>query len=298
VGATFYYSNVVELFVSCGKGVVLSADPPTSPDPQIFHGGMYMVRGSSDGIYKSIAGSGPLQGTFVNLNQTVRVWWGITCAASGHVYASVNGTGIYKQTNGVGDFVFHSSQMFAGAMASAPNGDVYSIDQENGGYIWKSVNDGVFTSIPGTAKLWTNICAAPNGDIYIAETSPVSGGDIWKYSGGVLTALGQTIQHWSGLAADKYGNIYACKGIDGGAGGAGIYVRYSGIGDFIQINSLVRDWYAMAAAPTGEIYCGMFYAYPGIPTTDQGIYRKYGSGSFNVEDSTYGNIFSMAIKQF
>jgi len=32
---SFFYSNVVELFVSCGKGVVLTADPPTSPNPQI-----------------------------------------------------------------------------------------------------------------------------------------------------------------------------------------------------------------------------------------------------------------------
>jgi hypothetical protein len=35
VGATFFYSNVVELFVSCGKGVVLSPDPPPSPPAQL-----------------------------------------------------------------------------------------------------------------------------------------------------------------------------------------------------------------------------------------------------------------------
>jgi len=34
VGATYFYSNVVELFVSCGKGVVLEPYPPPSPDPQ------------------------------------------------------------------------------------------------------------------------------------------------------------------------------------------------------------------------------------------------------------------------
>lgn len=33
-GIGFFYSNVVELFVSCGKGVVLSVTPPTSPPPQ------------------------------------------------------------------------------------------------------------------------------------------------------------------------------------------------------------------------------------------------------------------------
>jgi len=36
VGAMYFYSNVVELFVSCGKGVVLSADPPESPEAQGF----------------------------------------------------------------------------------------------------------------------------------------------------------------------------------------------------------------------------------------------------------------------
>jgi len=34
VGMEYFYSNVVELFVSCGKGVALIADPPPSPDPQ------------------------------------------------------------------------------------------------------------------------------------------------------------------------------------------------------------------------------------------------------------------------
>lgn len=34
VGATYFYSNVVELFVSCGKGVILEGNPPPSPDPQ------------------------------------------------------------------------------------------------------------------------------------------------------------------------------------------------------------------------------------------------------------------------
>jgi len=33
LGAEFFYSNTVELFVSCGKGVVLSVDPPESPPP-------------------------------------------------------------------------------------------------------------------------------------------------------------------------------------------------------------------------------------------------------------------------
>ena len=36
VGIYFFYSNVVELFVSCGKGVVLTADPPTPPERQWF----------------------------------------------------------------------------------------------------------------------------------------------------------------------------------------------------------------------------------------------------------------------
>jgi hypothetical protein len=35
VGGYFYYSNVVELFVSCGKGVVLSGSPPDPPPAQI-----------------------------------------------------------------------------------------------------------------------------------------------------------------------------------------------------------------------------------------------------------------------
>lgn len=34
VGATYFYSNVVELFVSCGKGVVLSDTPPPPPTKQ------------------------------------------------------------------------------------------------------------------------------------------------------------------------------------------------------------------------------------------------------------------------
>jgi hypothetical protein len=31
VGSAFYYSNTIELFVSCGKGIALEADPPPSP---------------------------------------------------------------------------------------------------------------------------------------------------------------------------------------------------------------------------------------------------------------------------
>lgn len=37
VGETFFYSNTVELFVSCGKGVVLTPDPPPSPPAQWQH---------------------------------------------------------------------------------------------------------------------------------------------------------------------------------------------------------------------------------------------------------------------
>jgi len=36
VGATYFYSNVVELFVSCGKGVILSVSPPIPPERQWF----------------------------------------------------------------------------------------------------------------------------------------------------------------------------------------------------------------------------------------------------------------------
>jgi hypothetical protein len=36
VGAAYFYSNVVELFVSCGKGVVLSVAPPDPPETPVF----------------------------------------------------------------------------------------------------------------------------------------------------------------------------------------------------------------------------------------------------------------------
>lgn len=287
----YYFSNVVELFVSCGKGVVLSVSPPSRPAAQILHGDGYACTATSGArdIYKCVGGVGD----YISLNQAARNWYGITVAKSGNVYASVNADGIYKQTNGLGNFVFLQSMYYAGAMTSDPSGNIYCIEQENGGPIWKSGNGGAFAAIDGTGGIsWSGIAAAPNGDIYASSSSPSSGGDIYKQSGGTgaFNALGQVYRHWHRMTAAPNGDIYVAVDTAGGVGHSGIYMQSFGVGDFVKIFDVIAEWYAMSASPNRHVYCAVFGG---------DIYiQNRGRGPFIALNQTVRSWRGLAIKQY
>lgn len=72
-GNTFFYSNVVELFVSCGKGVVISDTPPDSPPAQIPKSNIYAVAGAgyvTSNVYVQASGSG----NFDSIGADIREW--------------------------------------------------------------------------------------------------------------------------------------------------------------------------------------------------------------------------------
>jgi hypothetical protein len=256
VGATYYYSNVVELFVSCGKGVILSSTPPVQPPAQVLEGHFYACVFGGD-IYKM---SGSI-GSLVPLGQTARGWYGISVAPNGDVYASVNGGGIYKSIGGTGTFIKFSTGSDVNSttqMNCGQDGSVWYITY-NGAGMFKSPtgNPGTFSYYGLNGKYDWGLCIAPNGDVYGTEYGPGgSAGNIWKQTSGVgsFVGVGPQPTRWYGMCAARNGDIYACTAGAGQPALAGIWKQTAGAGAFVQILAQAGNWIGMAAAPNGDIY--------------------------------------------
>ena len=116
-----------------------------------------------------------------------------------------------------------------------------------GGDIYKqSGGTGNFIALGQTSRAWYGMTAAPNGDVYAC----VTGGDIYKQTGGAgnFVALGQTVASWFGMTAAPNGDVYAC------VYGGGIYKQTGGAGNFVALSQASRNWRHMAAAPNGDVY--------------------------------------------
>jgi len=172
------------------------------------------------------------------------------CAPNGNIYLGTQPTfSIYMQTGESGAFnsLGQTGRTWYG-MCAAPNGDVYA-GVLNGSIYMQTNGTGNFVTLSQTSRVWRGMCAAPNGNIYAC----VDGGDIYMQTNGsgTFNALLQTPRNWTSMAAAPNGDIYAkTDGI-----GAGIYVRFEGIGNFLSLLGFtIYAGSAMCASPAGNVY--------------------------------------------
>ena len=183
---------------------------------------------------------------FNALDQTHRNWIGLAITSANDVYATAwNMNGIYKQTNGIGNFVsLNQADTSWAGLAVAPDGDVYA--SSFGGDIYKQTNGaGNFVALNQTHRNWYSVAAATDGDIYAVDF----GGDIYKQTNGAgnFVALNQTHRNWTGMASSPSGDIYVAEA------SGDIYKQTNGAGNFVALNQVSRDWRGMAVAPNGDV---------------------------------------------
>ena len=237
VGMTYFYSNVVELFVSCGKGVVLSSTPPSPPPAQIPFVDVYAASEISSGTF-DIFKQDAQDGLFYSIGQggSNVSWRGMCAAPNGDVYvAREQGAfpgDIYKQSGGVGDFVaLGQGNLRWYVMGAVPNGDIYAGVYSGG--IYKQTGGVGNFSVLEVNRDWFGMTGDALGNVYAC----VNSGDIYIRTGGSgnFVALGQTHRTWRGMCASpKNGDIYCADY------GGDIYVRFGGVGDFVSIGLVLN----------------------------------------------------------
>ena len=256
VGLIYQFSNTVELFVSCGVGVVLVADPPPSPPEQKR---VIYAAASSDDIFQRFSGTG----SFGPLSQTFRSWAGVCIGLNGDVYASA-GDRVYVRAGGQGDFIDIGGPPVVPAivsgnfwgMCAASNGDIYLAHYTGGAANDIYVRVGGVGNFVGTGapsgKQWTYMAAAPNGDIFCAHSN-VGIADIYKRTGGAgsWNPLGLNPGYgWQGVGAGVDGTIYACVNY----GASDIYKSINGGATFTSLWPVVRLWQGMGTTRNGDVY--------------------------------------------
>ena len=238
-----------------------------------------------------------LKSNLTNLSQSP-VFFGLTVAPNGDIYACApnsaiynNSIGqIYKSTNGGVSFSsLGQASRFWDGIAAAPNGDIFATEQ--GGTIYKQTGGvGNFVSLGITNRLYSQIAVAPNGDIYVT----VRNGDIWKSTNGgtAFTNLGLIPRVYIGITVTPNGDIYTS------ANGGYIYKSTNGGTTFTQLNSGIKNWNNLASDIYGNIYAaesnGNIYKSSdnGATFTSLGLTTRnyYGLAS----DST-GNIYTSVL---
>ena len=137
------------------------------------------------------------------LGQSALNWNGMTTLGT-DVYATNYGGGIYKQTNGTGNFISlgQANRQWSGmtTLGTDVYGCVYNGD------IYKQTNGtGDFVALGQTSRSWFGMTTLGT-DVYAS----VRGGDIYKQTNGTgnFIALGQTIRSWRALVSFN-GYLYA-----------------------------------------------------------------------------------------
>lgn len=161
-------------------------------------------------------------GNFVDQQQTSRGWTGM-CSVANYVYACVYNGGIYRRTNDTGDFVSLSQTVRNwNAMCSLGN-DVYACVKN--GSLYKQTNaSGNFVSLGIASKAWSSICT-DGTHLYLTEEF----GHIYKLNLGTLDLTvydgGLPTKAWNSIVAIGQ-NLYAYAAFDD------IYVRLQGASGF------------------------------------------------------------------
>lgn len=155
----------------------------------------------------------------------------------------------------------------------------------------------LFSSLSQGNSLWKGMCAAPNGDIYVALYE----GSIYKRSGGIgnFITLSQTARRWMGMAYNPLtGNVYADAQQLSGMGIGDIYMQTGGIGNFNSTGNTSYVWNGdMCSDPSGNVYAinngGSGYIYK--QTAGVGSFSSLGGTARNYTGlcaSPNGNIYA------
>ncbi|QGK72853.1 hypothetical protein [Flavobacterium sp. SLB02] len=208
------------------------------------NGNTYLVsaNGASGGIWVQNGGSGSF--TLTNAMTSPQLT-AITCLPNGSCYIS-SAVDIYRQSAPNAAI----TPLLTGLtgvvrLASDINNNIYAI---SGGTIYKRTNDtGAFVAMSITARVYSAICCASNGDNYAS----VSSGDIYRQAGGVgdFMALSQSSLGWNSLCATPNGNIYASL-----TGTNVLYVRTGGTGNFVPMSGTAKIWNQIGAALDNSVY--------------------------------------------
>ena len=271
VGQAYYYSNVVQLFISCGQGVILSSDPPDPPPAQVFKRNVYAAL-SSDTCYVQ----GVENGNFQPMGLTFRGYVSICVDTNDNVYVATSGAGLYLITGGVGDAIYlaDSPDNSLQTVVVALNGDIYLAKAF--GPIWRKAGGvGAWVNLAQPAYQWYGLAAGKSGHIYCAVYSFVSGqGGIWKRTNGVgnFQLIWNSPGKWTAVTVAPNGDVYAC--VDNGD----IWMETAETGNFVALGQVSRRWRGLAATPGGHIYASVYGGY---------IYKRaFGAGDFQPVFST------------
>jgi hypothetical protein len=223
VGATYFYSNVVELFVSCGKGVVLSADPPPSPDPQplnylgagytwgvaVYGGYLYFTDNWNHKVIKM------LKSRFTQAKCVAR--WGTYGSGDGQLNSpdGVATDGLYLYVKDSGR-IQKFSMNFEFVASTAAQGTGLTYTPNSGGRLYTGYHtDGLkirrtsdlAVTASGFLKYWNNYAVEDqDGGVY-AASAPGGYDDVSKVSlSGSSWIIVQSVAGWGdrcdGLTAD------------------------------------------------------------------------------------------------
>ena len=183
--------------------------------------------------------------TVFALGQTTRNWVGMTTLGT-DVYASVSNGDIYKQTNGVGNFLPLGQTTRNWVGITTLGTDVYAC--VFGGDIYKQANgSGNFIALSQTTRSWRGMTTLGT-DVYAC----VNGGDIYKQTNGAgdFLPLGQTTRNWVGMTTLGM-DVYACV-----YGGGDIYKQTNGVGNFLPLGQTTRNWAGMTTLGT-DVYASV-----------------------------------------
>jgi hypothetical protein len=169
-----------------------------------------------------------------------------------NIYAcAYNPNGIYKQTDGIGDFISLdvSASINWMGITEAYNGNVYACAYNNGNIYKQTGGDGSFISLNQTLRNWYAMASHQNGDIYCGTVE----GGIYKQTNGegdfILIAQLPTCL---GICISLNNDIYVCSY------SSGIYKQTNCTGDFILIWSTVKNFRGITSNSNNDIYTAVF----------------------------------------
>jgi len=234
IGDQFYYSNTVELFVSCGKGVVLTAEAPDSPPCQLAVVGRCKMADMSNPVTGAVTNftQDPtdqnsfyfLEGFAGGGGETDYRLWKFTWPSTSTLIATITDTGVNAQ-----NFLYTNVTEIAYNPASGAYHIAFAF--ANGSpFVEETVIIDVNLSTGVISKMTTH---APGINATIMW-SYVSGINLYFCcSGPPLTgaAAAYSIKKLAGAATGD------TAGMETGSTGHGFYAPLSTAGDFLYIGS-------------------------------------------------------------
>ena len=170
----------------------------------------------------------------------------------GNIYAS-GSLGIFKQTNGIGNFLpIPSPSGLIQGVSGHINGNVYACiggESSIGDIYIQNEGIGNFMPIGGTLRSWAGICCHPNGNVYASAYN----NDIYMQTNGTgpFIALGQGAKGWHQISCHQNGNVYVALY------SGDIYRQINGMGPFIALEQGSADRRGITTSSNENVYASV-----------------------------------------